>query len=124
MARIPYEKDMTQIAQTLRKNMTPEEKKLWYQYLRDYPARFKRQKPFGRYVLDFYCASAKLSIELDGAQHFTEEGRERDENRTSYLNSIGIRELRFTNADVQRKFADVCKMIDAAVGEQLAVMEE
>ena len=120
MGQFPYDKDMTKIAQELRKNLTPEEKRLWYQYLRVYPARFRRQKPFGRYVVDFYCAQAKLAVELDGAPHFTPEGREKDENRTAYLNSLGIRVLRFTDADVQLRFGAVCRMIDAVVKERSA----
>ena len=87
MGQFPYDKDMTKIAQELRKNLTPEEKRLWYQYLRVYPERFRRQKPFGRYVVDFYCAQAKLAVELDGAPHFTPEGHEKDENRTAYLSA-------------------------------------
>ena len=110
-----YDADMTQIAQVLRKQSTPEEKLLWYQYLRSYPIQFKRQRPFGRYVLDFYCCKVKLGIELDGLQHFTAEGHESDANRTAYLNSLGIKLLRFTNREVNTQFEAVCRTIDAEV---------
>ena len=111
----PYDSDMTKVAQLLRNSSTPEENKLWYQYLRGYPLQFKRQKPFGRYVLDFYCSKVKLGVELDGSQHFSAEGMERDENRTAYLNSLGIQVLRFTNHEVNTQFEAVCRAIDAAV---------
>ena len=120
MATFPYDKAMTEIAQELRKNLTKEEKRLWYQYLRRYPVQFRRQKPFGRFVADFYCAKAMLVIEVDGAPHFAPEGRERDENRTAYLNSLGIRVLRFTDSDVQMRFGAVCRRIDAVVAERIA----
>ena len=72
-------------AKDLRKNMTKEEKHLWYDFLKTHPARFLRQKVLGKYIADFYCAQAKLVIELDGSQHYKEEGREYDYERTSYL---------------------------------------
>ena len=122
MAKFPYDKDMTGIAQTLRKSATPEEGKLWQLYLRKYPVQFRRQKPLGRYVLDFYCAQAKLAIELDGAQHFTEEGLKADQNRTAYLKSLGVMVIRFTNDDVNKRLPDVCRAIDAAVKARLSVL--
>lgn len=117
---IPYDRDITGIAQTLRKNATPEEGKLWQLYLRRYPIQFRRQKPMGRYVLDFYCGKAKLAIELDGGQHFSEEGLAADQNRTAYLESLGIQVLRFTNDDVNKRLNDVCRAIDAAVKARLS----
>ena len=114
-----YDADMTQIAQMFRKQSTPEENQLWYQYLRTYPVQFKRQRPFGRYVLDFYCSRVKLGIELDGSQHFTAEGQESDANRTAYLNSLGIKILRFTNREINTQFEAVCRAIDATVQNPL-----
>ena len=61
-------------AKNLRKNMTNEERHLWYEFLRDYPLRFSRQKILGKYIVDFYCAKAKLVIEVDGSQHFETKG--------------------------------------------------
>lgn len=116
---IPYDQDMTAIAQKLRNQATPEEGKLWQLYLRKYPVQFRRQKPMGRYVLDFYCSKAKLAVELDGSQHFTEEGLASDQNRTAYLESLGIQVLRFTNDDINRRLHDVCRAIDAAVKTRL-----
>ena len=117
---IPYDQDMTNIAQMLRNNATPEEGKLWQLFLRKYPVQFRRQKPIGRYVLDFYCGQAKLAIELDGSQHFTEEGLASDQNRTAYLESMGIQVLRFTNEDINQRLYDVCQAIDAAVKARLS----
>ena len=87
-------------SQTLRKNATKEENTLWYQYLRHYPLQFRRQHPFGQYIVDFYCAKAKLVIELDGLQHYEEEGFRKDAARTAYLESLGLKVLRFSNRDV------------------------
>ena len=84
-------------AKDLRRNMTKEERHLWYDFLRAHPARFTRQKVLGRYVADFYSAAAKLVIELDGSQHFEEEGAEKDAERTLYLERYGLKVLRIPN---------------------------
>ena len=106
---------LTPRAQQLRKNMTKEERKLWYDYLSKYPYRFRRQVAFGNYILDFYCAAAKLAVELDGSQHYEESGRRYDAARTAYLHSIGIEVLRFSNLDVLRNLRGVCQSIDMMV---------
>ena len=121
---IPYDRDMTNIAQTLCSNATPEEGKLWQLYPRKYPVQFRRQKPLGRYVLDFYCGKAKLAVELDGAQHFSEEGRASDQNRTAYLEECGIQVLRFTNDDVNKRLNDVCRAIDATVKARISTPDD
>jgi len=110
-----HNKKLTARAQELRKNMTKEERRLWYEYLRNYPKQFRRQVAFGNYILDFYCASAKLAIELDGSQHYEPEGQQYDNQRTAFLNSIGIEVLRFSNKDVLQNLRGVCQMIDMAV---------
>jgi len=110
-----HNKKLTPLAQELRKNMTKEERKLWYEYLNKYPYRFRRQVTFGNYILDFYCAAAKLAIELDGSQHYEEKGKIYDMQRTAYLNSIGIYVLRFSNIDVLQNLNGVCQVIDMAV---------
>jgi len=110
---------LTSRAQELRKNMTREERKLWYDYLHTYPHRFRRQVTCGHYILDFYCASAKLAIELDGSQHYTDEGMEKDAVRTAFLEANGIMVLRFSNADVKRNLRGVCEQIDLTVEERL-----
>lgn len=109
---------LTPRAQTLRKNMTKEERKLWYDYLRNYPYRFRRQVAFGNYILDFYCAAAKLAVELDGSQHYEPEGQRYDFHRSEYLHSIGIYVLRFSNVDVLQNMRGVCHAIDMAVMER------
>ena len=98
-------------AQTLRKNMTKEEAHLWYQFLCRYPLRFRRQYVIGNYIVDFYCHQAKLVIELDGSQHCTPEEMEYDKNRTAFLESQGLKVVRFSNLDVMRKFRNVCETI-------------
>ena len=110
---------LTSRAQQLRKNMTKEERKLWYDYLSSYPFRFRRQVSFGNYILDFYCAAAKLAVELDGSQHYMPDGQPYDEKRDTWLSGAGIRILRFSNADVLQNFRGVCQAIDLTVKERL-----
>ena len=110
---------LTSRAQTLRKNMTKEERRLWYEYLRDYPHRFRRQVTFGNYILDFCCSTAKLAVELDGSQHYQPECQAYDKCRTAFLHCAGITVLRFSNADVMRNLTGVCQTIDMAVNERI-----
>ncbi len=88
----------------MRKEMTPAEAKLWFGLLRDFEPRVRRQRPFGRYIVDFYCAACKVVIELDGGQHFTPEGLQADAERTVFLEALGLRVIRFTNAEVLENF--------------------
>ena len=83
--------------------------------MKDYPIRFSRQKVLGKYSADFYCAKAKLIVELDGAQHFREEGRKYDAERTAYLDAYDLTVLRISNYDINRNFSGVCKYIDTMV---------
>ena len=99
--------------------MTKEERRLWYEYLHDYPYRFRRQVAFGNYIVDFYCAAAKLAVELDGSQHYEPQEQDYDARRTAYLNSVGIMVLRFSNLEVLRNLRGVCQMIDMTVGERV-----
>ena len=110
-----HNKKLTSRAQELRKNMTREERKLWYEYLNGYPYRFRRQVTVSRFILDFYCASAQLAVELDGSQHYEEAGQAYDAERDAYLDGIGVLVLRFSNADVMNNFSGVCQMIDQTV---------
>ncbi len=110
---------LTSRAQRLRSNMTKEERRLWYEYLRNYPHRFRRQVTCGRYILDFYCASAKLAVELDGSQHYMPEGQARDMERSAYLEGQGIQVLRFSNTDVLQNLNGVCQSIDIAVSGRI-----
>ena len=106
-------------ARMLRKTMTPEERHLWYDFLCSYPVRFARQKMLGRYITDFYCARARLVLELDGSGHDTEEGRAYDEERTRFLEGYGLSVLRIRNSEIHRNFSGVCDRIDAVVRERL-----
>lgn len=115
MDKIYYNKSLKPRAQELRRETTPQENHLWYDFLRSYPHQFRRQKQFARYIVDFYCSDAKLVIEVDGAQHMTQDGREHDHARTCYLESLGLSVMRYTNAEVERQFAAVCAEIDEAV---------
>ena len=112
--------NLTPYAQKLRKNMTPQEAKLWYGYLKKYPIQFRRQVTIERYILDFYCAQAKLAVEIDGAQHYEAQGKQHDLCRTNYLNSLGIEVLRFTNSDVEEKFLGLCSRIDSKVKDRIS----
>ena len=102
---------LTGVSKTLRKRITPEEKHLWYDFLKLLPQTVQRQKVIGNYIVDFYCASAKLVIELDGAQHFEKAAKEEDRIRDAYLNSLGITVLRYTNIEIHKNFDAICKEI-------------
>ena len=115
-----YNKANIPLAKALRKNMTPWERKLWYGFLRNYPVRFQRQKAIGNYITDFYCAKANLVIELDGSQHYEDEGLVNDEKRTEYLEQYGIKVVRISNLDVLKKFEGVCMYIDNVVKQSLS----
>ena len=106
---------ITANARRLRKEMTKEERRLWYGFLRSYPKRFFRQKVLGRYIVDFYCASASLVIELDGAQHFETKTETRDSQRTAYLEQYGLRVVRIPNNEINQNFRGVCEYIDYLV---------
>ena len=100
--------------------MTKEEKHLWYDFLRTYPVRFSRQKVLGKYIADFYCAKAKLIIELDGSGHFTEEGQQSDEERTAFLEEYGLTVIRIQNTAIHKNFRGVCEHIDHLVAQSLS----
>ena len=114
-----YNKTNIPLAKVLRKNMTPWEKKLWYQFLRNYPVRFQRQKAIGNYIADFYCAKAKLVIELDGSEHYTPEQIEKDKIRTTKLENMDLAVLRILNRGIDRNFNGVCEYIDSFVKKSL-----
>ena len=114
-----YNKANIPLAKTLRKNMTPWERKLWHEFLRNYPIRFQRQKAIGNYIVDFYCAKARLVIELDGSGHYTSEQIKKDTIRTKELESMNLTVLRICNLDVDRNFNGVCEYIDSAIKNSL-----
>ncbi len=121
---LEYNKHLIPLAKSLRKNATPQENHLWYDFLRSYTPRFQRQKTIGQFIADFYCEKARLVIELDGSQHFTPEGHTYDEARTAAIETIGVEVLRFTNRDIDSNFTAVCTQIDAAVHERLNQKKE
>jgi very-short-patch-repair endonuclease len=103
----------------LRKNMTRQERRLWYEFLRNYPVKFYRQRSIDWYIVDFYCSKARLVIELDGSQHTEKDAVEYDRLRTEVLEKYGLEVLRFTNIEIDKQFDSVCTVIDQKVGEQL-----
>lgn len=108
---LPYASDLVTRAKELRQNPTPAEKKLWQDCLKTFPFRVLRQRPIDYFIADFYCAALKLVIEVDGASHFTREGKVRDAERTQVLESYGLTVLRFTNDEVINQFEGVCQQI-------------
>ena len=108
---IPSNAKLTPNARALRKSMTKEERHLWYDFLRDLPIMVHRQKAIGQYIVDFYISQKKLVIELDGSQHYMPDGQSEDTQRDAYLRSLGIRVLRYSNADVNTRFEAVCQDI-------------
>ena len=116
---LPYKTNLIPLAKELRKNATPQEKHLWYDYLHSYPVRFQRQKPIDSFIVDFYCHAARLVIELDGSQHYTEEGKAYDAERTRIMTGFGLTVLRFNNTEIDRSFGAVCDKIDRTVQQQM-----
>lgn len=104
-----------------RKRATKQEQHLWFGFLRNYPIRFQRQKTIDYFIADFYCHAARLVVELDGSQHYDEQGLIYDKERAAILEQYGVKVLRFSNLEVERNFQGVCTAIDLAV--DLAVKE-
>ena len=112
-----YNRELKSRARELRKSMTRQERHLWYDFLRDYPVKFYRQRVIERFIVDFYCSQARLIIELDGSQHFMVDGMIRDSLRSDMLKAHNLQILRFANCDVDNNFEGVCNMIDKTVQE-------
>ena len=115
-----HNKQLVPLARHLRKEMTKEERHLWYDFLRKYPVRFTRQKVLGKYIADFYCAEAKLVIELDGSQHYQDHNMEKDAERTAFLAGYGLTVIRIPNNEIARNFRGVCEYIDHQVNQSLS----
>ena len=115
-----HNKQLVPLAKQLRKEMTKEERHLWYDFLRTHPVRFSRQKVLGKYIADFYCAEAKLVIELDGSQHYEAQNIEKDEERTAFLEGYGLKVIRIPNNEVNRNFSGVCAYIERAIRQSLS----
>ncbi|NEQ38910.1 MAG: endonuclease domain-containing protein [Okeania sp. SIO3I5] len=108
---LPYNPELVERAKEMRKNPTPAERKLWQEYLRQFPLKIWRQKPIDNFIVDFYCPKLKLAIEVDGESHFTEEGIAYDRHRTQILEGYGLEVVRFTNDEVIKCFDGVCQRI-------------
>ncbi len=113
-----YNSKLKEKARRLRADMTKQERHLWFCFLKQYPVKFISQRIIGAYIADFYCAKAKLVIELDGNQHYSKEGMDYDENRTYVMNRYGVEVIRFSNYDVDTNFEGVCLEIDRVVSER------
>ena len=117
----PYNKKLVSNARILRKNMTPEEKHLWYDFLKKLPFTVNRQKNIGNYIVDFYIAEKRVVIEIDGLQHNAPENEKSDKQRDKELNALGIRVLRYTNISINKNFSigcnDILRHLDVSAKE-------
>ena len=112
---LPYNRKNLSLARVMRRGMTPQERRLWYCFLSGYPVKFRRQAPVDRYIVDFYCHTAGLVIELDGEQHYSAEGERKDRARTEELKEYGLTVLRFSNYEIANNFDGVCRDIENEV---------
>ena len=111
-----YKKQLVPYSQALRKNMTQEEKHLWYDFLKKLPITVNRQKNIGNYIVDFYIATKRVVIELDGSQHGKDENKENDIKRDNELKQLGIKVIRYTNIQINNSFNEVCRDILKNIG--------
>ena len=118
-----YNPKLKDRSRELRKNMTRHEKHLWYDFLKDYPIKWNRQRSIDRFIVDFFCFKAKLIVELDGSQHYMEDGIEYDTLRTDILEKYDLEVIRFSNIEIDRYFNDVCRAIDQKVKERISKLE-
>ncbi len=116
-----YNGKLKEQSRTLRKNMTEQEKRLWFCFLKGYPIRMYRQRAIGSYIADFYCSKAKVVIEIDGSQHYMDKGMEYDEYRTQAINEFGVEVIRFSNYDVNTNFEGVCMEIDKVISKKMGL---
>ena len=116
---IPKNDELLPRARALRREMTAQERRLWYCFLRTYPVKIYKQRIIGDYIADFYCASAKVVIELDGSQHFEPGGHRYDEKRDRFMRDLGLQVLRFSNYEINTYFDRVCESIDRTIRSRL-----
>ena len=116
---IPKDNSHLENARRLRREMTPNERKLWYLFLRKYPVKIYKQRIIGRFIVDFYCASTKLVIEVGGSQHYESQVMVYDAERSAFLPTLGLDVLRFSNRDIDSDFRGVCEQIDMAIQNRL-----
>ena len=115
---IPKDNRQLENARRLRREMTPHERKLWYLFLRKYQVKIYKQRIIDKFIVDFYCATAKLVIEIDGSQHYDPQGQAYDAERTAILESYGLRVIRYSNREIDREFSAVCQQIDLIIKER------
>ena len=96
--------------------MTPEERHLWYDFLKNLPLTIHRQKVIANYIVDFYCAQEKIVIEIDGSQHRHEVEMLADQKRDEHLASLGIKVIRYSNQQIRDNFRNVCYDISEKLG--------
>lgn len=119
-----YKHELIPYAKELRKKATKQENHLWYDFLRTFPVKFQRQRPISGFIVDFYCAAAHLVIELDGSQHYTEDGKAYDMERSAILEEYGLTVLRYSNHDIDRRFSDICEDIRTHVMTSLEEQDD
>ena len=119
-----YNAELKDRSRQLRKNMTRQERHLWYDFLRDYPIKIYRQRSIDWFIADFYCSRAHLVIEIDGGQHYMQDGMERDAERSAVLQNYGLTVVRVSNADIDQNFYGVCEFIDRQIKEELSKWED
>ena len=117
---LEYNKKNIPIAKVLRKNGTPQENHLWYDFLSKYEVRFQRQKAIDNFIADFYCHDARLIIELDGSQHYEGKSLLNDKTRTEKLEERNLTVIRIPNNEVNKNFNGVCEYIDEIIKEKTA----
>ena len=116
---LPKDNSQLENARRLRREMTPHERKLWFLFLRKYPVKIYKQRIIGKFIVDFYCAAAKLVIEVDGSQHYEPQGMAYDIERSAFLSALGLEVLRFSNREIDREFRGVCEQIDMTIQKRL-----
>ena len=116
---IPKDNSQLENARRLRREMTPHERKLWYLFLRKYPLKIYKQRIIGKFIVDFYCAPAKLVIEVDGSQHYEPQSMAYDMKRSAFLSALGLEVLRFSNREIDGDFRGVCEQIDITIQNRL-----
>ena len=114
-----YNGDLQIIARDLRKRMTKQERHLWYDFLKSYEYQFYRQRILDRFIADFYCPAAKLVVELDGGQHYTEKKMLDDEHRSLIINQYGIHVVRIPNNEIDNNFYNVCTYLDSIIKKRI-----
>ena len=119
-----YNAELKGRSRQLRKNMTRQERHLWYDFLQDYPIKVYRQRSIDRFIVDFYCCRAHLVIELDGGQHYTPEGQAYDTERSAVLQNYNLTVIRVSNADIDQNFSGVCTFIDRRIKEELSKWDD